>query len=594
MNVLRSYFFLVIGLFLIVASTSYSQPATDNQDDFKSDLLQIKAIEEKVTLQNNTYSSLKKYQKLLGKINQKALVCLDEEKNKNKKIEKILAYFSQGLRTNDNEYQAILTQKTLVIKQKLAECSFVAYRIGEVNDTIDVKIVNLKETGLWEKTTPIWEVIKNTSVSTAEDPILSKQNVLLYKSILFVSIVILFFYLTQSILSCNYIKNNYSMPVLKFIKYTSAGLYLIVLILFLSGYQKYALAIIPKVMVSALVIFILYQLIRIISKIQHAFDLNNSNLSKKIHDCFGIMQNKSMPELIILRTLIYTSIISWSTMLLLHIWGLPEAYQDQILNTAFNGIEVFNITVFPVRILRAIFIFFVIMLIGRYLANATMKSQAFEKEYHLQITISTLIRYITFIIASVLSLYIAGINFAGVAIALGALLVGVGFGLQQIVSDFISGLILLSNNVVRPADFIAIDNIEGTIKKIRLLSTEIQSNDCTVLIPNSFLISRSVNNYTQKEQIYYAHTQVLIEDMSELKRIENIMLIAAMESDHVIKNELHKPYTEIELFNNRGTMGVCLFIYFPITSASQRDEIRTQLNRQILDRLQEEKISIPM
>lgn len=592
MNLFRGYFLLIFLSYISLISLSYAQTATNSQDNFKSYLSQISAIDQQITAQNNTYSMLKKFQKQLDIIHKKSHICIDEENKKNDKIEKILTYFSQESKVNDNDYKTLLTQKKDVIKKKIAECSFIAYRTEEISDTINLKITTLEEPTSWKRTNPIWEVIKNASFSTAAENFLSEQNIALYKNILFVCIIIMLYYLTNHILSLNYIKNKYSFFTKKTLKIIFLNLYFIVLILFLFGYHNYALLIIPKVILSSFVIIILYQLIRIISKLQHTFDLNESDFTKKIHDRFGLDSNKTMPELIVLRSLIYTSIISWSIMLLLHIWGLPEAYQDQIINTAFNGVTIFDITIFPVRILRAIFIFFIFILLGRYLAHSVMKSPALQKEYHLQVTISTLIRYATFIVASALSLYIAGINFAGVAIALGALLVGVGFGLQQIVSDFIAGLILLSNNVVRPADFIAIDNIEGTIKKIRLLSTEIQSDDCIVLIPNSFLISRSVNNYTDKEQTYYANTQVLIEHLSELKRIEKIMLIAAMGNAHIINNELHKPYTEIEFFNNRGVMGVCIVMYFPIASASQRDEIRTQLNRDILDILREEKISI--
>lgn len=591
-NANRIYVLLIGALFLILSSFVFAQDVVDERRNFDNQLSIISSIEHDIINKKNDYSILKRFQQQLKNLNQQAIACINEEQKKNKKVDTILQYLSGGLDTSVDNYTQLLTQEKKLIKQTLAECSFISYRCEEVVHLIQSKIALQDDSTAWKRSPSILELINNTSNYGVNNQFSLKQNSQLIKIIGISMMLLLFFALSWFLLFVKYLKKNTNPFRKKAMKFMLLSVYFIVFGLFLAGYHYYALMIIPKMVVSALIILILYQLIRMISKLQHLFDLNESTISKKIHTYFGLSHNKTMPELIVLRALLYTSLISWSVILLLYIWGLPQIYLDQIFDTAFNGVTLFNITVFPVRTLRAIFIFFILMLLGRYFSTSIMRSQAFSKEYHLQVTISTLIRYATFIIAAVLSLYIAGINFAGIAIAFGALLVGVGFGLQQIVNDFISGLILLSNNLVRPADFVSIDNIEGTIKKIRLLSTEIQSDDSVVLIPNSFLISRSINNYSNEEQIYYADTQIVIEQLSDLKKAEKIMLDVAVKNKNVIKNDVHKPYTEIELFNNRGAMGVYITLYFPIVSASQRDEIRTQLNRSILVDIEKADINV--
>jgi potassium-dependent mechanosensitive channel len=114
-----------------------------------------------------------------------------------------------------------------------------------------------------------------------------------------------------------------------------------------------------------------------------------------------------------------------------------------------------------------------------------------------QYTITTTLHYVILILAGLVALNILGFQLGNLALVAGALGVGIGFGLQNIVSNFISGLILLFERPIKVGDLLVIDGQWGTVKEIRVRSTIFETFDKYVLIiPNSELVSNKVANWT--------------------------------------------------------------------------------------------------
>lgn len=101
------------------------------------------------------------------------------------------------------------------------------------------------------------------------------------------------------------------------------------------------------------------------------------------------------------------------------------------------------------------------------MAATIARRQQFQGETETQIAVATILRYTAFAIALLFALLIAGVNFAGLAIIAGALSVGIGPGLQNIVNIFASGLILLMKKPIKPVDRVVVGNTEGFVKKVR-------------------------------------------------------------------------------------------------------------------------------
>ncbi len=114
-----------------------------------------------------------------------------------------------------------------------------------------------------------------------------------------------------------------------------------------------------------------------------------------------------------------------------------------------------------------------------------------------QYTISTTVHYVILILAGLIALNILGFPLTNLALVAGALGVGIGFGLQNIVNNFLSGLILLFERPIKVGDMLVIDGQWGTVKEIRVRSTIFETFDRYVLIiPNSELVSNKVANWT--------------------------------------------------------------------------------------------------
>jgi small-conductance mechanosensitive channel len=115
--------------------------------------------------------------------------------------------------------------------------------------------------------------------------------------------------------------------------------------------------------------------------------------------------------------------------------------------------------------------------------------------------VSRLIHYTIMIVAVVVALSSIGLDFGNLALVAGALSVGIGFGLQSIVSNFVSGLIILFEHTLRVGDYIELDTgITGTVKAINVRSTIINTNDnIDIVVPNSEFVSSRLTNWTLGE-----------------------------------------------------------------------------------------------
>ncbi len=138
---------------------------------------------------------------------------------------------------------------------------------------------------------------------------------------------------------------------------------------------------------------------------------------------------------------------------------------------------------------------------------------------------TTLIGYLGYVLAISLSLSAAGIGLDKVAWVASALSVGIGFGLQAVVQNFVSGLILLAERPVKVGDWVSLGTVEGDIRRINMRATEIQLGDrSTVIVPNSEFITKTVRNVTHENPLGLVQIKLPMPLMTDAARVRGMLL----------------------------------------------------------------------
>ena len=155
----------------------------------------------------------------------------------------------------------------------------------------------------------------------------------------------------------------------------------------------------------------------------------------------------------------------------------------------------------------------------------------------LQNSVGTIVGYAGFALVAGLVLRQIGLDLSNITIIAGALSVGIGFGLQSIVQNFVSGLILLAERPIRVGDSIVVKGEEGHVRKISVRSTEIETFDrATVIVPNAELITGVVKNWTLANTLSRITIPVRVAYDSDPDVVRDLMIKAACENRYIVQD----------------------------------------------------------
>ena len=222
----------------------------------------------------------------------------------------------------------------------------------------------------------------------------------------------------------------------------------------------------------------------------------------------------------------------------------------------------------------------VLRLLKRWLENSYLPNTKLETGMRSSLT--TLLGYAGVIVVVAFTLSALGIGVNRIAWVASALSVGIGFGLQAIVQNFISGLILLAERPVKVGDWVVLGTSEGDVRRINVRATEIQLGDrSTLIVPNSEFITKTVRNMT----LANAEGRVLIRLPMPLttnaQQVRDLMLAACDEHESVL--ETPAPSVTLDAVEN-GLLIFLVIAYVP--NPRMAGGVRSDLLFTILDRLQ--------
>lgn len=317
---------------------------------------------------------------------------------------------------------------------------------------------------------------------------------------------------------------------------------------------------------------------------------NRYRVSQSIRNIFGIKSHKSLVELRILQIALYLVLIFALTILLIEIWETSSSLATVTLESLVSGVKIAGIKLIPVRIVVALIAFSALLLLGRFIATRVVRHQHFEEEENTQVAIATIILYLSFGIALLAGLLLMGVNFTGLAILAGALSVGIGFGLQHIVNNFVSGLILLLEKPIKPGDRIIVGTTEGIVKKIRVRSTQIMTPAKTdVIIPNADLMTNPVTNYMFRDKMWRVACQVGVAYGSDTTLVKETLLEVAAAQPEVIQSPPNQPMV---LFRSFGDSSLVFELWCVIKDVNKKFSVTSELHFAIDDAFRQKNICI--
>jgi potassium efflux system protein len=255
-----------------------------------------------------------------------------------------------------------------------------------------------------------------------------------------------------------------------------------------------------------------------------------------------------------------------------------------------QGIEVGGVSISPGAIMRSIVVLFVALAIVRaFMAWLDRRYlPATDLDGSGRNSVSLVARYLGIGLAILWSLASLGIGIERIALLLSALSVGIGFGLQAITSNFVSGLILLAERPIKIGDWIRVGTDEGDVKRISVRSTEITLADhSTLIVPNSELITKSVLNKTLSSPLGRIQIQFSVLLDTDAQRVLDIVMTAFANEPAILDDPA--PAAFIDAIADGRILFNC-FAHVP----SPRDAYgaRSNVLRELLTRFRQEDIDI--
>ncbi|KAB2847875.1 MAG: mechanosensitive ion channel family protein, partial [Hyphomicrobiaceae bacterium] len=272
-------------------------------------------------------------------------------------------------------------------------------------------------------------------------------------------------------------------------------------------------------------------------------------------------------------------------------WGFDWHVVKSWLASLLFGFKVGSIEISLARLLVAAAIlaagYFGTRLVQRSLDRSVLQPPRVDAG--IANSIRTAVGYLGVGASVLLAFSYAGLDFTNLAIVAGALSVGIGFGLQSVVNNFVSGLILLIERPIKVGDWIVVGTDEGFVRRISVRSTEIETFDrSSVIIPNAELIQGRVKNWTLHDPVGRVRLQVGIDYACDPGKARQIMLDLAGAHPAVLKI----PAPSVG-FDNFGPSSVDLSLRVFVADVTSGGGVRTDLAFQVLEAFKGAGISVP-
>ncbi len=284
----------------------------------------------------------------------------------------------------------------------------------------------------------------------------------------------------------------------------------------------------------------------------------------------------------IVTTILSLASIVFFTVTAINAAGIPLAWNAPLPAIRLSLVQIFLLVALLVGV------FWFSSGTKRFLFNRLLAQSGLDRS--LQYAIAQVVSNIVLVVGIVIVLENTGIHLAALAVFAGAVGVGVGFGLQNIASNFISGLVILAERPITIGDRIEVAGIAGQVEHIRARSTVIRTNDnIMMIVPNTKFIDSPVTNWTYGDRRVRFRIPVSVAYGSDVNKVREALLAVAHENPHTLKEPAARVF--LDQFGD-SSIDFKLMVWSSEMSA-RPSRYRSDLNFAIVEKFREAGIEFP-
>jgi len=375
------------------------------------------------------------------------------------------------------------------------------------------------------------------------------------------------------------------------LRWPVAVLAVAILITALSGFIGLSGFLSAQLIVSGTILAVLYLLMVWVDAVGESMTSDEVPLGQFLQDRLGLEKRRreqlSLPVTFFLKTL---ALLVTIPLVLLQL-GFDGKDLWLWAETLFFGFKIGQTEISIFGIIAAILVFVLGYLVARlfqgWLDRRVLETAGIATGT--RHSIRTAVGYAGIIVAGLVAISYAGLDLSNIALVAGALSVGIGLGLQGVVNNFVSGLILLAERPVKVGDWVIVGGEEGFVRKISVRATEIETfNRSSVVIPNSMFISEKVENWTLHNYSGRISIDVSVHYRSDPRQVREMLLEVARSNPIIMKNP--EPYV---YFRDFGADALEFTLYAFTYDITRSFGLKTEMRIQIFEALRDAGVEIP-